>query len=203
MKKIILASGNAGKIVEIKDLFKNFPIQLISQSEYNVSDVEETGLTFIENALIKARYAAKCTHLPAIADDSGLVVNALNGDPGIYSARYAGKNASNEERIEKVLKQLDLAKAHDRTASFHCVIAYIRYEKDPTPIVAHGIWSGEILSKPVGDKGFGYDPIFLVPEYQLSAAELEPDLKNRISHRARAFEAFLEEFSHEMALSSE
>ena len=198
MKKIVLASGNKGKITEIKTLFSGMPIELISQAEFNVPDAEEVGITFIENAIIKARNAAAHTGLPAIADDSGLTINALNGEPGVYSARYAD---TNEKRIAKVLKNLEGIGVENRGASFHCAIVLMRHENDPAPIVAHGIWPGEILFEARGDKGFGYDPIFFISDYKKSAAELEPELKNKISHRGRAFNTFLQELKHEMALA--
>lgn len=197
MKKIVLASGNKGKIAEIKALFEHLSIELISQADLNVPEADETGTTFIENAIIKARNASEHTGLPAIADDSGLVVNALNGEPGVHSSRYA---STNDERIAKVLRELEKTNNDDRAASFHCVLAYIRSANDPAPIVAHGIWHGEITLEPRGNKGFGYDPIFYVSEYDKTAAELDPALKNRISHRGHAIELFFKRFNDEVAM---
>lgn len=188
--KIILASGNQGKIREIKKLLTDLPIEFISQSEFNVSEAEETGTTFIENALIKARHAAAETGMPAMADDSGLSIDALNGAPGVYSARYAGESANDHDRIQKVLKELTDVPAEKRGAQFHCAIAFVKSADDPNPIVCEGIWPGIILNEPRGDKGFGYDPIFFVPEKNCSAAELDPDLKNEMSHRGRAMREF-------------
>ena len=188
--QIILASSNPGKVEEIQALLSHLPIQLISQSEFNVSPVEETGTTFFENAIIKARHAAQETGLPAIADDSGLVVNAIDGRPGVHSARYAGEDATDQDRINKLLTELP-SSATDRSASFHCVIALMRSANDPAPIMCHGAWMGEILTKPSGDKGFGYDPIFNVPEYNCSAAELPAEIKNEISHRGKAIRELL------------
>lgn len=194
MKKIVLASSNQGKMKEIRELLQEFPIELISQAEFNIPDADETGTTFFENAIIKARQAAKLSGLPALADDSGLVVDALGGMPGVYSARYAGPNASNEQRIQKLLLALADVHGKQRHASFHCVIAFLRHSDDPAPILAHGQWCGEILKQPRGDKGFGYDPVFYVPSHQCSAAELDPQLKNKISHRGRALEKFTAQF---------
>ena len=189
MSEIVLASSNTGKIAEIKELVRHLPIRLISQSEFNIPDIEETGLTFIENSIIKARHAAKYSGLPALADDSGLVIEALHGAPGVFSSRYAGPHATDRDRINKVLKAL--ATIDNRQAAFHCVMTFIASETDPVPVVCQGMWQGEILREPRGDKGFGYDPIFYVPKYHCSAAELDPLLKNTISHRARAFQQLL------------
>lgn len=190
--KVVLASGNAGKINEIKALLSDLPIELISQKILNIPDAEETGTTFIENALIKARHAANLSGLPAIADDSGLSIDALEGAPGVYSSRYAGEQATDADRINKVLVELSDVPDKLRTAQFHCAIAMVKSADDPTPIVCEGIWPGIILQKPRGEKGFGYDPIFFVIEKNCSAAELEPMLKNKISHRGRAMQQFRE-----------
>lgn len=195
MRKIILASSNRGKIAEIRELFLPLSIELIAQSDMNVIDAEETGVTFIENALIKARHAAFHTNLPALADDSGLVVEALNGAPGVLSSRYAGNKAEDKDRIQKLLTELEKTNNPNRRAHFYCVLALVRYPEDPAPLIAQGVWSGEILAEPRGNLGFGYDPIFYVPEYRCSAGELDPLLKNKISHRGRAFQIFLELFS--------
>ncbi len=198
--QIVLASHNLGKIKEIKALLAGLPITLISQSELNIAEVPETGTTFVENALIKARHAAGIARLPAIADDSGLAIDALKGAPGIYSARYAGENASDQERINKVLMQLSHVPEQQRTAHYHCAIVLVRSVEDPLPIVCEGIWSGTLLHKPQGDHGFGYDPIFYVPEQGCSAAELDRDLKNQISHRGLAMNQFRTLLMAEMGL---
>lgn len=187
MLEMVLASTNPDKVEEIQNLFKNMPIKLIPQNELNVPEIEETGSTFFENAIIKARHASQYADLPALADDSGLVIPALNNAPGVYSARYAGVHASNSDRINKVLTELNGIKDVDRTAFFHCVLALMSNETDPAPIVCHGIWEGEILFEPQGELGFGYDPIFYVSTHRCSAAELDMREKNRISHRGIAF----------------
>ncbi len=192
IKKIVLASNNLGKMAEIKSILAGLPIELIPQSDLNIPDIEETGMTFIENAIIKARNASKLSGLPTIADDSGLTVNALKGAPGVFSARYAGPHASDKDRIKKVLTELAKIKSANRQAAFHCVIALLQHDEDPVPIICHGIWDGEILAEPRGEKGFGYDPIFYVPSHRCSAAELDPIEKNKISHRARSLEQFIE-----------
>lgn len=186
--KIVLASNNAGKIRELKELLKHLPIDLVSQSDFNVPEIEETGLTFIENALIKARLASRVTGLPAIADDSGLAVTALNGAPGIYSARYAGKNATDKDNIKKLLEELNDIPDEKRQAYFHCVLVFMSNYQDPTPIVCDGIWAGQILHAPKGEDGFGYDPIFYVPDEKKTAAEFPLAIKNKISHRGRALQ---------------
>lgn len=192
--KIVLASSNAGKIAEIQALLEHLPIAWVPQSEFKISDAEETGTTFIENAIIKARHATAASGLPALADDSGLVVDALGGEPGVFSSRYAGENATNDERIKKVLENLTGVDEEDRTASFHCVLALMEHENDPAPLICHGIWEGYILDAPQGDKGFGYDPIFYVPTHNCSAAQLNPMEKNAISHRGQAMSQLLEVF---------
>ena len=197
--QIILASNNTGKIKEIKALLSDLPIELISQTKWHIQSVAETGTTFIENALIKARHAAKIAKLPAMADDSGLSIDALNGAPGVHSARYAGKNANDNDRINKVLKALKNVPDEKRTAQFHCAIVLVKSADDPSPLICEGIWPGRILHQPRGDKGFGYDPIFFVPEKNCSAAELDPDLKNQISHRGRAIREFRTLLITEMA----
>ena len=183
-QKIVLASGNTGKIKEIQAILKG---QLIlPQSQFNVEEAEETGSTFVENAIIKARNAALHCNLPAISDDSGLVVDALNGAPGVISARYAGENASDQENLIKLLLELKGIPTEQRKARFVCVIVFMRSAIDPLPIIAQGVWEGEILSEAVGDNGFGYDPVFWVPSQQKSSAELIPAIKNAISHRGKA-----------------
>jgi XTP/dITP diphosphohydrolase len=189
--KVVLASSNAGKIKEFKELFANFHIDLVPQSELGVTDIEETGLSFIENSLLKARHAAEVTGLPALADDSGLVVNALNGAPGIYSARYAGIQATAKDNIDKLLHELQHTPDAERAASFHCVLAFMTHALDPTPLVCEGKWSGTILRETRGKEGFGYDPVFYVPTEKITAAELSPAIKNKISHRGLALQSLL------------
>lgn len=186
MKKIVLATGNQGKVREMADLLADFGFDVVAQSEFNVSDVAETGTTFIENAIIKARHAAKETGLPAIADDSGLEVDFLSGAPGVYSARYAGEHASDRENLEKLLEAMKEVPAEQRSARFHCVLVLMRHENDPTPLVCHGQWEGHILEQAHGSNGFGYDPIFFVPEENCASAQLEPARKKQISHRGQA-----------------
>lgn len=186
MSKLVLATGNQGKVKEMASLLADFGFDVVAQSDYNVSSVAETGTTFIENAIIKARHAAKETGLPAIADDSGLEVDYLKGAPGIYSARFAGENASDEENLHKLLKEMEGVAPEQRTARFHCVLVMMRHENDPTPLVCHGSWEGQILTEAHGENGFGYDPIFWVPEDQCSSAELEPARKKQLSHRGKA-----------------
>jgi XTP/dITP diphosphohydrolase len=185
IKQIVLATGNKGKVAEFTTLFDGFSIKVTPQSEFNVKEVPETGTTFVENAIIKARNAAKETGLPAIADDSGLAVDVLGGAPGIYSARYAGAAANDSDNINKLLKAL-ANETDNRKARFLCVLVFMQHELDPTPIICQGEWHGEICTKPSGNGGFGYDPIFWVPEQNCRAAELESNIKNRISHRGKA-----------------
>lgn len=191
MSKVVLASHNAGKIREFETLLKPFHLDLIAQADLGVNDIEETGLTFVENALLKARHAAKMTGLPALADDSGLAVSALGGAPGIYSARYAGKAANAERNIAKLLTALKDVPDDKRDAQFHCVLVFLMHEHDPTPLICEGSWSGSILHAPKGEEGFGYDPIFFVPTEKKTAAELPLTLKNKISHRGKALQLLL------------
>ena len=185
----MLASGNPGKLAELRQLLEGGRHALRPQSELGVADVEETGLTFVENALLKARHAARETGLPALADDSGLCVDALGGAPGLYSARYAGVHGDAAGNIERLLRELEGVPDARRTARFHCVVVVLRHAEDPRPLVAEGSWSGRILRAPRGAGGFGYDPVFLDPENACSAAELDPAIKNAISHRGRALAA--------------
>lgn len=180
--RIVLASSNPGKLAEIRDLLAGWDV--VPQSEFGFADVEETGLSFAENAIIKARHACLHSGLPAIADDSGLEVDALNGQPGIYSARYAGTNASDRENQEKLLDNLD--QQTQRCARFRCVIVFMQHQHDPSPVICSGRWDGEIAYIPQGDNGFGYDPVFIVPELGKTAAQLSPEEKNSRSHRAQA-----------------
>ncbi|GAL30977.1 nucleoside 5-triphosphatase RdgB [Vibrio variabilis] len=185
-KKIVLATGNQGKVKEMADLLSDFGFEVHAQSEYQVSDVEETGTTFIENAIIKARHAAQETGFAAIADDSGLEIDYLKGAPGIYSARYYGEGATDKLNLEKVLSEMQGVPEEQRTARFHCVLVLMRHADDPTPIVCHGKWEGRILTEASGENGFGYDPIFFVPEENCASAELEPVRKKQLSHRGKA-----------------
>ncbi len=187
---IIIASNNKGKLIEFEDALAGTSCQFIPQDEYSVPEAEETGSTFVENAILKARNACIHSNVPAIADDSGLVVPAINDEPGIYSARYAGENKSFPNNIEKLLHELNETPQEQRYAYFICVLAYLRHPDDPIPMIFQGIWEGEITFEPKGDKGFGYDPVFYVPEHQCTAAQLELDIKNKISHRAQALNNF-------------
>ncbi|MDG4594971.1 MAG: RdgB/HAM1 family non-canonical purine NTP pyrophosphatase [Candidatus Contendobacter sp.] len=186
MRKIVLATGNAGKLREFAAVLAELELEIMPQSAFNVPEADETGLTFIENALLKARNAALHTGLPALADDSGLVVDALGGAPGIRSARYAGPNADDRANIDKLLVELREVPLKRRTARFVCVLAWLRHPADPTPLICQGSWEGVILAEPRGANGFGYDPIFFVPGVQRTAAEMDPADKNRLSHRGRA-----------------
>jgi len=186
MNKIVLASSNPGKVREINQLLAGLDLRVVPQSEFGVPDAEETGLTFVENAILKARNAAEHTGLPAIADDSGIEVDALNGAPGIYSARYAGPGASDQANLEKLLAALEDTPDGERTARFQCLMVYVRHAGNPTPIICQGTWEGSILRAPRGENGFGYDPVFFVPTHGCSSAELEPEVKNGLSHRGQA-----------------
>ncbi|MCW8355437.1 RdgB/HAM1 family non-canonical purine NTP pyrophosphatase [Marinomonas pontica] len=185
-KTIVLASNNAGKIKEFNTLLGDMGIDVKPQSEFNVEEAEETGLSFIENAILKARNACAQTGLPALADDSGIEVDYLDGAPGIYSARFAGEHGNNDANNQLLLEKLDGVPEEERTARFHCVLAYMRHKDDPTPQVFHGVWEGRILTAIEGQEGFGYDPIFYVPECGCSAASLPKEVKNQISHRGKA-----------------
>ncbi len=189
--KLVLASGNPGKLAELRDLPGDADIELHAQSEFGVDDAEETGLTFVENALLKARHAARATGLPALGDDSGLCVDALGGGPGLYSARYAGSHGDSAANIAKLLDALRDVPEMQRSARFVSVLAFLRHADDPQPLIAEGVWEGRILFAPRGDGGFGYDPVFFDPDLfgpgrGMGAAELDAALKNRISHRGRA-----------------
>ena len=192
-QRVVLASGNAGKLRELRKILTPLGMELKSQAEFEVPDVEEDGLSFVENALIKARAAAKATGLPAIADDSGLEVDHLLGAPGIYSARYSGEgDAANNAKLLKALGGLPMP---ERSARFQCVLVFMRHWQDPTPIVCQGSWEGQILFETSGNNGFGYDPLFYLPAYQCSSAQLDPQEKNRVSHRAKASALLLEALS--------
>ena len=186
MKEIVLASSNPGKVREINQLLADLDLHVQPQSEFGVEDAEETGLTFVENAILKARNAAQHTGRPAIADDSGIEVDALNGAPGIYSARFAGAGASDRDNLEKLLNDLQGVPEAERTARFQCLLVYLRHAADPTPLICQGTWEGRILTAPRGEHGFGYDPVFYVPTHACSSAELPPEIKNSLSHRGQA-----------------
>lgn len=186
--KLVLASNNAGKLAEFSRLLEGSGLQVLPQAEFGVADAEETGLTFVENALLKARHAARATGLPALADDSGLCVDALGGAPGLYSSRYAGQDADTAANVIKLLHALQDVPEARRSARFHCALVLLRHPEDPQPLIAEVSWEGRILPAPRGSHGFGYDPVFLDPKHGLSAAELDPATKNRIGHRGRALE---------------
>ena len=193
--KIIFASGNAGKVREAGQLLDGLSIDVLPQSEFNVPEVEETGLTFIENAILKARNAAHHTGLPAIADDSGIAVDVLQGRPGIYSARFAGVGASDEENLNKLVSLVKSFPEQERTARFICSMVYLGHEEDLTPMIAEGVWEGQLLLEPKGQDGFGYDPIFYVSSEQCTSAELPPEIKNKLSHRGQALRKLLGQLS--------
>jgi XTP/dITP diphosphohydrolase len=195
MKEIILASSNPGKVREINQLLAGLDLHVQPQTDHGVPDIEETGLTFVENAILKARNAAQHTGLAAIADDSGIEVDALNGAPGIYSARYAGIGASDQANLEKLLTELGDLPEEKRTARFQCLMVYMRHANDPTPLICQGSWEGRILFKPQGENGFGYDPVFYVPTHDCSSAELPADVKNSLSHRGQALRKLLAAFA--------
>jgi XTP/dITP diphosphohydrolase len=194
MKSIVLASGNLGKIREFSQILSSFDVEIISQKQFHVPEAEETGLSFVENAILKARQAAHYTGLSAMADDSGIEVDALKGAPGIYSARFAGKNATDEDNLLLLLEKLKDVPEEQRVARFQCVIVYMRHDNDPMPLICQGTWEGRILYAPVGKNGFGYDPIFYVPTHQCSAAELPFEIKNQLSHRGQALHALQAKF---------
>jgi XTP/dITP diphosphohydrolase len=185
-ESIVLASNNAGKVREINALLAEEQIHVVPQGELGVEEAEETGLSFVENAILKARNAARHAGLAAIADDSGLEVDALDGAPGIYSARYAGQGASDLDNLTKLVEALRDVPEEERTARFQCLMVYMRHAEDPTPAICQGTWEGRILLAPRGENGFGYDPVFFVPEEGCSAAQLPADTKNRLSHRGQA-----------------
>ena len=190
---LVLATGNKGKVAELQHVLAPLGVQVLPQSHFQVTDAEETGLTFVENAIIKARHACAATGLPALADDSGLAVNALQGAPGIYSARYAGSEATDQDNILKLLGALSHISSDQRGAAFHCVLVYMAHANDPTPLIAHGAWHGQIAAAPSGASGFGYDPVFYVPERDCTAAELSAPEKFDLSHRGQALRVLLEQ----------
>lgn len=193
--RLVLASGNAGKVVELEQLLAGSGVELVPQIRLGVTDADETGLTFVENALLKARHAARLTGLPALADDSGLCVDALNGAPGLYAARYAGTHGDSAANNAKLLRELDGVPAARRTAYFIAVLVVLRHADDPAPLIAEGRWHGRILEAPRGDGGFGYDPLFLPDGHDVSAAELDFALKNRLSHRGQALDVLKARFA--------
>jgi XTP/dITP diphosphohydrolase len=186
MRRIVLASSNPGKLAEFNALLAGSDIEVVAQDSLDIGDVEETGLTFVENALLKARHAAQLSGLPALADDSGLCVQALDGAPGLYSARYAGRHGNNVANNAKLLRELDGLPAERRDAFFICALVLLHRANDPTPLIVEGRWHGRVLDAPRGTQGFGYDPLFLPHGQTLSAAELDPSVKNRLSHRGQA-----------------
>lgn len=192
MNEMILATGNKGKIAELEAILS--PIQCIPQSSLSISDAEETGLSFIENAIIKARHASRMGNRPALADDSGLVVPALNGEPGIYSARYSGTDANDAQNIDLLLSRLKDYQGEKRQAFFYCAIALVRFADDPTPLIATGQLWGEIALTRKGNHGFGYDPVFYLKEQGCTLAELSSSIKNTISHRAKALQMLKEKY---------
>ncbi|AZR40525.1 MULTISPECIES: RdgB/HAM1 family non-canonical purine NTP pyrophosphatase [Marinobacter] len=195
--RLVIASNNKGKIAELTDLLGPLGLTPVAQGELGVGEAEEPAVTFVENAILKARHAARITGLPALADDSGLAVDALGGAPGVRSARYAGDTASDADNVRALLDALKDVPEGQRTAQFHCVLVYLRHADDPTPVICHGRWPGSILPEPRGEGGFGYDPVFLVPETGTSAAELPRAEKGRISHRGRALALLLDQLGKE------
>lgn len=191
MQTLVLASGNAGKLREFKSLLPGIGFDIKPQSEFGVSNAEETGLTFVENAIIKARHACQATGHAAISDDSGIEVDALNGAPGIYSARFSGADGNDEANNTKLLAELKGLPAEQRIARYQCVLVFMQHALDPTPIIAQGSWEGVILEKPIGENGFGYDPLFWVPTHECSSAQLSKETKNGMSHRAIAMKILI------------
>ena len=194
MNQLVVATGNKGKLAEIASVLAPFNMNVLPQSQFDVPEADETGLTFVENAIIKARNAAHHTGKAALADDSGLEVDALNGAPGIYSARYAGPNATDALNVEKLLHAISDLEGHQRSARFQCVMVYLRHENDPTPLICQGTWEGLITTAPEGSNGFGYDPVFWVPDHHCTAAQLSSEVKNSISHRGQALKKLLAAF---------
>lgn len=198
----VLATGNQGKVTELQSLLTPLNINIQPQSQFNTPSVAETGTTFVENAIIKARNASQHCQLPAIADDSGIEVDALNGKPGVYSARYAGDNASDRDNIHKLLVAMEGVPEVQRSARFHCVLVLMRFASDPTPIIAHGSWEGRITTTIAGSGGFGYDPVFWVPEHNCTAAQLSKAIKNGLSHRGKALNALLQQLQSEPVMQT-
>lgn len=192
MNRIVLASNNKKKVAELNDMLLGLNFKVMPQSDFLVESVPETGSTFVENAIIKARHAARITGLPALADDSGLEVDALHGAPGVYSARFAGDDASDEDNLNKLLDELNGIPPIMRSARYWCVLAFMRHADDPTPILCQASWEGQIITEPKGENGFGYDPVFFVPDTGCTAAQLPPLIKNQSSHRAKALKEMIE-----------
>lgn len=199
MHKIVLASANRKKLAELQALLADLPFDVLPQSQFAIPDAIEDGLSFVENAIIKARHAATLTGLPAIADDSGIAVDALAGAPGIYSARFAGEPSDDAHNNRKLLEVLADVPEEQRAAQFHCVLVFLRHAVDPVPLVCHGVWHGSILFAPRGEQGFGYDPLFWVPTHRCSSAQLPQEEKNRISHRGQAMQMLLQQLRDELA----
>jgi len=193
-RKLVLASGNAGKLRELSAVLGKQGWNILPQSNWGIPEAVENGLSFVENALIKARHASEHTGLPALGDDSGLVVDALDGAPGIFSARFAGTNANDQSNIQKLLHELEGVSEQARQAHFYCAMVVVRHARDPAPLIATGKWDGRILEFPVGTGGFGYDPVFWVPTHNCSSAELPAGVKNSISHRGQALASLMEQF---------
>lgn len=191
-QRIVLATGNRGKVKEMAAILAPFGFEVVPQSEFDVPEADETGLSFVENAIIKARNAALHTGLPAIADDSGLEVDHLRGAPGIYSARFAGPDASDADNVAKLLADLKVVPDSERTARFQCLMVFMAHDRDPTPIICQGTWEGIILHAPRGEGGFGYDPVFYVPTHDCASAELSAEVKNELSHRGQALRQLAE-----------
>lgn len=196
MKKIVLASGNVGKVREFNQLLAGLGYEVVPQTELGVPEIEETGLSFVENAILKARNAAEHTGLMSLADDSGLEVDALNGAPGIYSARYAGVGAGDRANLEKLLAEMAEVEEAQRSARFQCLLVSMRHALDPTPLICQGSWEGRITTAAMGDNGFGYDPVFWVPEHACTSAQLSAEQKNALSHRGQALRALLAQLGH-------
>lgn len=193
---IVLATGNPGKVRELQEILADSGLTIAPQSNYDVPEAVEDGLGFIENALIKARNAAAHTGLPAIADDSGIAVDALDGEPGIHSARFAGSDATDESNLQLLLDRMKHVKDEERTARFICLMVFVQHANDPTPLICQGVWEGRLLHAPQGENGFGYDPIFYVPEKDCSSAQLSSDEKNAMSHRGQALRCLVEKLTH-------
>lgn len=195
MRKIVLASSNQGKLREFSTLLAPYDIEIVTQDQLGIEPAEETGLTFVENAILKARHASAASGLPALADDSGLEVDALNGAPGVFSARYAGPGAKDGDNNQKLLAALQEVPETQRTARYHCILVLMRHAQDPTPLICQGSWEGVILQEPRGTGGFGYDPLFWLPEQQCSVADLPAEQKNQLSHRGRALRQLVEQLA--------
>jgi XTP/dITP diphosphohydrolase len=198
LDKVVLATGNKGKVTELARMLCGLGIEVLPQSEFAVIDAAETGSTFVENAIIKARHAAKQTGLPAIADDSGLAVHALGGEPGVYSARYSGDQATDQTNIIKLLDAMSDIPKDKRQAKFLYILVFMRHTHDPSPIICQGEWHGEIATEQQGENGFGYDPVFWIEEQNCSSAQLSPEQKNRLSHRGRALSQLLVQLQSQM-----